>query len=304
MAISRQRFLFTALPAGDHVFYIDLAKTLSVQERKLHRQFMNYHVRGGLLKDSNQDAVIRCNVAPDTWVTRTALRRGKRMYDQCYKEGMQGTGDIRGKYWDYKVLLDEGHTPSASIVPKDAAGNSLPVGEWVYSEYVSEDVDWSASGLTSNANRTADKFRAHISGRHLGSATDWTSIGLITSWFESRPTPKSDVPQVAAAVISDPLANLFDESDADDDKMAVMQVANDEPPYDEDSHFGMLGSLSGTGQNLQRVAFAATQSGAGQISALNPFSALCGLVQVHITVSSGPGDVELILDVESKGDKI
>ena len=304
MAISRQRFLFENLPAGDHVFYADLAKTTSAQERKLHPQFMTRHVRGGLLKDSNQDAVIRINVAPDTWVTRTALRRGKRLYDQCYKEAMAATGDIRGRYWDYKVLLDEGHTPSASILPKDAAGNAIPGGEWVYSEYVSEDIDWASAGLTSSSNRTADKFRAHICGRHTGNAQDWTSIGLITSWFESRPTPKSDVPQVAAAVISDPLANLFDEADADDDKMAIMQVANDEPPYDEDSHFGMLSGLSGTGQNLQRVAFAATQSGAGQISALNGFSALCGLVQIHITVSSGPGDVELILDVETKGDKI
>ena len=302
MAISRQRFLFENLPAGDHTFYIDLAKTLSAQERKLHRQFMNYHVRGGLLKDSNQDAVVRCNVAPDTWVTRTALRRGKRLWDKHIKEGTQAVGDIRPKYHDYKVLLDESHSPSSSILPKDAGGNALPGGEWVYSEYVTEDVDW--SNLGNSQNRQAEIYRAHITGRHTGTAPDFTSIGLITSWFESRPTPKSDVPQVATAVLSDPLANLFDEADADDDIMQRLQSSNDEAPYDEDSHFGMLSGLSGTGKNLQRVAFAATQSGAGQISALNPFSALCGLVQVHITVSSGPGDVELILDVESKGDKI
>ena len=85
MAISRQRYLFESLAPGDHVFYIDLAKSLSAQERKLFRQMREYTVRGGLLKDSNQDAVLRCNVAPDTWPTRAAIRRGFRQWNEMIK---------------------------------------------------------------------------------------------------------------------------------------------------------------------------------------------------------------------------
>jgi len=59
-----------------------------------------------------------------------------------------------------------------------------------------------------------------------------------------------------------------------------------------------------SGGHLQRVAMAATQAGAGQIASLNGFSAICGLVQVHITQGVGSGEVELILDVSTKGGKI
>ena len=63
-----------------------------------------------------------------------------------------------------------------------------------------------------------------------------------------------------------------------------------------------IGHGTGTYADLQRVAMAATQSGAGQISAVNGFSALNGLIQVHITQGSGSGEVELLLDVDMKGE--
>jgi hypothetical protein len=105
------------------------------------------------------------------------------------------------------------------------------------------------------------------------------------------------------AVNTDPLSNLFDETDADDEVILNLTTRQDEPPYDVDSCPGIEGG-GGAQQNLQRVAMAATQSGAGQISMLNGFSALCGLVQVEITQGVPSGQVELLLDVETKGVKI
>lgn len=307
MAISRQRYLFTNLAPGDHTFYIDLAKSLSLQERKLHRQMREYTVRGGLLKDSNQDAVVRINVAPDTWQTRAAIRRGFRQWNLMIKEGMEGLGpgNFKPKYLDYKVFLNQGHGVAPTL-PSDAAGNDLSGGEWVYSTYHTEDVDW-ANYLAWATNRDTDSFQPMIVGPHLagpGNGDHWTRISLLQSWIDTR-GQQANVgdPVVPANAVTDPLANLFDEADAADEILEMLKDDNDRPPYDEDTVFGIQQSYA-QHANLQRVAFAATQTGAGQIAALNGFSALCGLVQVHITVANVTGDVELILDVDTKGAKI
>jgi hypothetical protein len=307
MAISRQRYIFKDLAPGDHTFYIDLAKSLSLQERKLFRQMREYTVRGGLLKDSNQEAVVRCNVAPDTWQTRAAIRRGFRQWNLMIKEGMEGLGPglVKPKYLDYKVFLNQGHG-TAPTVPADAAGNYLTGGEWVYSTYHTEDVDW-ANYLAWTTNRDTDSFQPMIVGPHLpggGSGDYWNRISLLQSWIDTRAQPVGGgMPRLPASASTDPLSNLFDEADAADEIIGMLNTDNDGTPYDEDTVFGIQQPYAAHA-NLQRVAFAATQNGAGQISALNGFSALCGLVQVHITTTGPTGDVELILDVDTKGMKI
>lgn len=300
--ISRQRYRFTA--AG--TYYIDLFRSLSAQERKLFRQGQIAHVMGGLLKDSDDETVVEINVAPDTWATRTAWRRGKRLYNKHIKEGLEGVeaGKIKPKYHDFKVTLNNAMGGSP-LLPVDAANNTIPSGEWLYSNFHSEDVDWSDPNLLTNANREADTFEAMLCGQHVGSPTNWTRISLLQSWIESRAFP-DDYPsgQVPITLAADPLTNLFDEADAADEIMESLRLRNDEPPYDEDTHFGMA-IASGSENNLQRVAFAATQSGAGQVVPINGFSAMCGLVEVKITHGSAGNDIcEILFDVAMKGDKI
>lgn len=303
------RFLFDA----PGTYYIDLAQCLSIQERKLHPQFREYKVMGGLIKDSNNDSVVRMNVAPYTWYTKNALRRGKRIFDRMINQrlGEATTKLNKSKYHDFKLLLNnnQDQAGATNALPRAADGNALNTGEWQYSLYVSEDVDWSDATLAASANRNADEFYGMIVGNahSVGTATgqdQWSRISLTKSWLETRPEPTADPVVDGAAVNTDPLSNLFDETDADDEVILNLTTRQDEPPYDVDTTFGMEGG-TGTQQNLQRVAMAATQSGAGQISALNGFSALCGLVQVFITQDpQNPGQVELLLDVETKGVKI
>lgn len=302
--VSRQRYLFD-VPAGGATYYIDLFKSLSAQERRLVRQGQVAKVMGGLIKDSNNESVVRINVAPDTWVTRTAWRRGKKMWDLHIKEATEGLdGRLKPKYHDYKVFLNNSHGISPSM-PVDADGNTIPAGEWGYSEYHSEDIDWNDPNLLTQSNRQADTFNAMLVGTHTGTPQNWTRISLIQSWIESRAYnddfPQGNVP--SSAIAADPLTNLFDEADAADEVLTSLATTNEEAPYDEDTHFGN-GVANAQHANLQRVAFAATQTGAGQISALNGFSAICGLVEVHITQGVGNGEVELLLDVSTKGEKI
>lgn len=300
MRISRQRYLFD----GPGTYYIDLFKSLSAQERKMFRQFQVANVHGGLIKDSNNESVVRMNVAPDTWVTRTALRRGKRLFDKMVKDATEASDlkSMKPKYHDFKVYLNN-VMGAGTEMPVDADGHLIPSGEWAYSQYHSEDVDWSVLP-TATPNRQADSYTAMIvGGAHVGSAPDWTRVSLIKSWFDSRAQPETDDPPVPATVLSDPLVNLFDEADAADEVIESLRTENDRPPYEVNSHFG-IDQSNAAQNNLQRVAFAATQTGAGQISALNGFSAICGLVEVHITQGVGSGQVELLLDVSMKGEKI
>jgi len=303
--IARLRYVFD----GPGTYYLDLFRGLSAAERKMIPQGQIAHVMGGLIKDSNNESVVRCNVAPDTWVTRTAWRRGKRMFDKMNREATEGMGAgvKKAKYHDIKVFLNDVMTGGqAESIPKDANGNQIPFQTWTYSQFHSEDIDWTNANLLTQANREADSFQAMLVGNHSGTSANWTRVGLIRSWFDSRAEPQIEDPRAdTAAVQADPLVNLFDEADASDEVIGSLLDDNNRPPYDEDSHWGVNAAhTSGSHNNLQRVAFAATQAGAGQISAMNGFSAICGLVEVHITQGVGSGEVELLLDVSTKGEKI
>lgn len=302
--ITRMRFLITT--DGDSVHYLDLAREISKCQRRFASQFQNFTVMGGIIKDSNQDAVVRFNVAPDTWVTRTALKRGKRLFDRMINQRKKefGAQVVMPKYHDFKVGLNSDAMESNLIACVDAGGNAVPAGEWIYPYFVSEDVDWTVSNAT--ANRNADEFRAHICGDHVagtGSNHDsWSKVGLIKSWIDTRPEPNNEPDTMPVTeMLADPLLNLFDETDADDEVIENLAQHNDEPPYAKSSAWGeAFGSISGVGENLQRVAVGACQQGAGQISAVNGFNAICGLVQLHVT-GGAPGTVELLLDVKTKG---
>jgi hypothetical protein len=274
----------------------------------MFRQGQIANVHAGMIKDSNNESTVRINVAPDTWVTRTAWRRGNRLWNKMIKQALQAaSGVTKSKYTDYKVFLNNASASAYSELPVDASGATIPLGEWNYSEYHSEDVDWADPNLLVTSNRQADTFNVHIVGEHSGAPNNWDRIGLIRSWIDSRAQP-DDFPQanLPATISTDPLVNLFDEADAADEVIEMLRTDNDEPPYDEDLHFGIDPAIVATssGAHLQRVAMAATQSGAGAIAPLNGFSAICGLVQVHVTQAQGSGEVELILDVSTKGEKI
>jgi hypothetical protein len=143
-----------------------------------------------------------------------------------------------------------------------------------------------------------DEFNLHIVGPHTGADPDWNRIGLLTSWVNSRAKPDSSNPDLPAGFASDPLNNLFDAGDVQDDRLDILANENDAPPYDEDTMFGNAAPVSVL-SNLQRVSSSITTT-ANAITPVYGFEAICGLIQV--TVSAGTS-WELVLDVESEGVK-
>ncbi len=276
--------------------YIDLAREMSKVQRKLVRQGQNFVIHGGLIQDSNNEYTVRFNTAPQAWVVGTALRRGRKMwqaqFDAIMREG--GIGKVKPKYWDWKVYLTDGMRTGTVQSAKDEGGTAYPAGEWVYSKFVSEDIDWSNPALLSQANRDADNYFAHIVGDHAGSAGNWDSVGLIESWKDTRPEPDADQPDTPAVISEDPLANLFDEADADDERLDILRFDGDAPPYDVNDVPG-----DGNGGGLERMAMAAT-SAQNPIVPFGGFIAPHGLIEVHCTRASS-GNVTILMDVEAVG---
>jgi len=292
MVATRMRFYGTG---GNGTMYIDLAKALSLQNRKLHRQKMTYTVYGGYYVDS-QGSRCDINVAPNTWPVKRAINRGFALWRKMTARtlsDMQGAGT--GSYSDFKILLNENMYLNAPILPKDSAGNALnELGgdpEWDYATLTTEDPD--GPGGTS-----PDQFDLHIVGPHTGSDPNWARIGLLTSWVNSRAKPDSANPDLPAGFSTDPLNNLFDSGDVQDDRLTVIASENDAAPYDEDTMFGNAAPV-GTLSNLQRVSSSITTT-ANAITPVYGFEAICGLLQVDITAGTA---WELVLDVESEGVK-
>ena len=125
---------------------------------------------------------------------------------------------------------------------------------------------------------------------------------MLKSWVDSRAEiDLSGTPLVDNSdVIADPLNNLMDAGDADDDRMTIINEEGDNPPYDPDHMFGNAQTNSGS-NNLQRQSVA-QPSAQVPVAPIHGFQALCGLVQVVVGSDTSNNAWELVLDVETKGE--
>lgn len=229
----RLSFEFT----GNTTKYIDIARALSAINRKFFSQQAYYYVSKVELYN-NEDAFVDIHTLPDTWVTKNAHRRGKMIFEKM--NGLLDpavSGIAAAGYYDFKVFMSDRHrtTGSADVNTYDinSAPNPEGVDEWAYSQLVSADDD-------GDATQQADNFYLHMLGGHAGTSANWTSVGLIKSYGESR----TSVPQFSgdetALDITDPILNLFDNSSEEqiNDIATRLQADNDEPPYDRDVYVG------------------------------------------------------------------
>lgn len=291
MAVTRLRFTGT----GDQseFLYIDLARELSKANRKLHRQKQIYTVLGGYYVDS-QGSRIDFNVAPHTWVTKRAVNRGFAIWRKHVAKALEHTeGMESGKYSDYKIYLNNGMSSGLTINAVNAAGDAIDGGEWDYATLVSDDPD--------SGNPASDQFELQIVGPHSGSDPNYSRIGLMKSWLDSRPKPTGEnEPSQTGDAPTDPLNNLFDASDVKDDRLALVADEGNQQPYDEDSFWGLNSNgTGGSDRNLQRVGTAFTVSESVALAPVPGFQAICGLVQLQIGARTA---WELVLDVESVGE--
>lgn len=281
------------LSAGTH--YLDLFRDLSEYHRKLHRQKQIATIYGGFIRNNNS-ASAKFNVAPLTWQSKAAVNRTFKIWRKMVSETLKRQDGLQtGKWNDFKVYLDNVHG-SAGEPAEDAAGNRMSNGEWDYStltqpRLIDPDGD---GGLEYDAD--ADQWEVHLVGPHAGAAPNFTRIGMIKSWTDSRaPTDSSGTP-VNILDINDPLSNMFEVEDDDEEKVTIIQGEGDLPPYHRTEPYGIdTGALAPVSIADNGADPSITPVG----NQVHGFQALCGLVQV---VVSGSGTTEVFLDVESQGE--
>ncbi|AXH77835.1 MAG: hypothetical protein [Circoviridae sp.] len=276
----------SAVAGTETSHYLDVARDLSILNRRLMKQGRRYHIKRisitssntiqgwtkqenflGVLQEYQQNAGrFSAAVIPNGWVSQKAWQRAhstwKRMHNEVLK---QSSGDITAKWSDFKVFLSNDHRVASITRPIDNGGNQYLQGEWNYTDMASPD------GTTG-----ADVFALHMLGDHDGAVGAWDSVGLIKSFGESRATVQVGTPNVPGTFSEDPLLNVFDYGTVIDEVADLIEGENDNPPYDTDEY-------PGDDTNGPKPLVAAETTISDGRGTLPGFEALCGLIEIEMS---------------------
>jgi len=291
-------------------YTIDLASALSRHHRRLIRQKQLFTVYGGIYQDSN-DSNAYISTAPHYWVTKRSINRTFKAWRKQLSDAMSESADTQlrtGKYSDFKVHLDAVQNTGRSLHPLDAQGTALPAGEWNYATLTMPREDIEDSSETGWIAQSSDQFDLQIVGQHTstgsGDQINYSRVGIIKSWLDSRPIKdlNTDSPKENPNMINDPITRMFFTGDSDEDEKIIeaINTENDTAPYDLDKLYGSGSSSTDHGANLQMQCVVSPDTNSG-VASIAGFQALCGLVRIVVTGSTGSSGAGIILDVESNG---
>ena len=256
------------LIAGDS--YIDIAQGLSVCNRRLYRQGMNYAVSHIEVRAS-APGTLQFAVAGNTWVVHNAWKKMQR----CWIEQQSNTRDeecgvgegIKPRWEDFKVYLDDTQAGGSTLTPMDGDGAgvgnaAIGLGEWDYSKIV-----WNDDG-------TVREPFLHI----IGGSTVASTVGLITEYERSRSYQSTNASNVLVPDgASDSIyARLHGSDDTYQEIIENMEDDNSSPPYDNDDYVGNTTN----GDEPMLVGMTAIEIGTLQGAPVGGFLAQCGLVKV------------------------
>lgn len=294
--------------SGGTTQFIDIAQALSIINRRHYTSGAYYYVNSVELYN-DEDAFVDLHVIPDTWVSRGAWRRGAAVWHEMNMRALERTGGILPKYYDFRPYMSERHRSVGNRNPAlhdiNSAQRSYGADEWDYSQLVSADSDGDIANPGTPAaevNQQADNFYVHMLGDHVGSSDNWTSVGLIKSYAESRPRIQTYSPNTPATASEDPLVNLFDYSTEEqlNDVIDLLEDSGDSAPYDHDFYLGQASETPGGAdtRTMQHVARLVTTVTMGRKDSSAGFCAMGGLICVdpqatatayRIVVNLAPG---------------
>lgn len=268
--ITRLSFEFS----GGSTQFIDIGKALSAVNRKFYRAGVYYYVNSVEIYN-DATGVVDLHTLPDNWITKNSWNRGFKLFQRMNSMVDDISAVGRPKYHDFKVYMNALHQQTGSASPAlhgiNAASTNVVSDEWTYSQFVSADDD--QDGVAN-----ADEFYVHMLGSHQGSSNNWTSIGLIKSYGDSRQLPQAQTPVIAPGNVAeaDPLVNIFDFSSEEqmNDIIERLDDDNDQTPYDADFYVGEHDN------HMQHAARIGTEAGVGRVGRSSGFCAPFGLICV------------------------
>ena len=269
--------------------YIDIARGLSLTERRLIHQKQVFTILGGMVIDDANDTKLKLSTAPNNFYTRNAVTRGFRAWKASRAKALEAAGDsakdIVAKYSDYKVFLDSEITQAKYLNPVDAGSNAINSGEWSYSQIVPE--------------QGAGKIMHIVGNTHTSS-----KYCLALGWLETRKKllRDPDMPDYNSDGIDDVevdfISTMFQDSVEDTERIDRIGIENDDHPFDRDVLMTTQSAFASTEPNNLQLQFM-HHSSVNEVQASVPgFQALCGLIRADVTGGSNP---ILIIDVETKG---
>ncbi len=289
--------------------YIDLMKDMSKINRRLYRQGMQVAVGGITVISDGIDAAsaptldFQVKTAGNTWVTQNAWTKGYSLWRQMNKEVLDDNPSVQGKWADYKVYLTEQQASANTLLNLDGAGGNYPGNEWAVSTYVVPQHDVSdgtaidpVTGLPIPLGEVlpAEQWVAALVGPDDVASKRFS---LVKAYEESRATVQDVAPNVPAALPNSFYLKLTDDGSQDPELAAVIEDANDQPPYSivDGNYPGGGGFSVGAALTLQhRTIINAYQPNAH----LGGFVANCGLLQVNcreISKLDEPGKIDILV---------
>ena len=282
MAIVRLAYKLTS----DRANIIDIARGLSLTERRLVHQKQVFTVMGAMISDQTS-GLVKISTAPNNYYTRNAVTRGFRAWKAMRKKALESDSSLSTpKYSDFKVLLD--NTNSGYYLNPYAAGDvAMNTAEWETSVVTAEDGSAPKNFMIVGRDHTASRY------------------SLAKGWLETRPVPSNAQPEQADLnadgvedVTVDYLATLFQDTTEQSERINLIVDENDKHPYNLGETMTTQSAYSSSQPNNLQLQFIGHTSSSDSHYQVPGFQALCGLIRVDV---SGGSDPWLILDVETKG---
>lgn len=210
---------------GEDFHYVDLAQQMSMINRRLYRQGMQYHIANIAVHDSQGDAYVKFCTLPNVWTTKAAWKKGFALWKKQRAMAQSGGTNVSGKWSDFKVYLSDDHrTDVDKPMFLDIENDGIAAGEWDYSQML----------LDVNGEST-DAFHLHMLGSNSGNLTAGSavSVSLLKALQDALNVPQDDpvAPDAAGTGLFALMSHGGDGMEVNLDVINQMEDDNDSPPY-------------------------------------------------------------------------
>lgn len=267
--------------------YIDIAKDLSVINRRLYRQGKMYGIQNvqvffegadsGATDMSQEVRLVTVSTIPNTWVVHNAWKKGFECWQHQQKSILDehcGLGGLssRPRWADFKVGMDATH-----IALDSGSGDqdiSLDTRARDFSTTLLAD-EWKISKFHWDDDGAERKPLVHMMGQVASTQVDY--VGLVENYADSRAITRTSEPNLPSDASDSIYAKLHGTDELTDNIVDDLETTNDQPPYDADAYPG--GASVMTTPQPQAMAAANVTNPVGNTG---PFLAPCGLLHVDL----------------------